>query len=89
MTVGKIAELASIAAIMAGCFLWVGATANDVEATKEDVKQVKEEIKATPTDVAVLQTQVSSLQTAVGEVKAEQSRQDEKLDKILEEVRRR
>lgn len=89
MTASRLAELVSIAVAFGGCFLWVGATANDVATNKTAIEQVKAEIKATPTDVAVLQTQVGALQTSVGEVKAEQSKQNDKLDKILEEVRRR
>lgn len=89
MTAGKIAELVSIGIAFGACLMWVGATANDLQTTKEEVKQVKVDIKATPADVAVLQSQVTTMQGTIGEIKTEQAKQDDKLDRILEEVRRR
>lgn len=82
MTTGRIAELVSIAVALGGCLVWVGSTAGEVKTTKERVNAIEAKAQALPTQVAVLQTQMTAVQET-------QRKQDEKLDKILEEVRRR
>lgn len=89
MTVSRVAELTSIVIAVVSLAFWTGSTANDVAANKAEIAEVKADSKKTPTDVAVLQTQVGTLQSTVQDVKDKQKSQDEKLDKILEEVRKR
>lgn len=89
MTTSRIAELVAIGIAFAACFIWVGRVDADVSAAKADVAEVKAEVKSTPTNVAVLETKVATLTTMMAEVKTEQAKQADKLDKILEEVRRR
>jgi uncharacterized membrane protein YjjP (DUF1212 family) len=81
----RVAELVSIAVALGGCLLWVGATANEVESAKTRIEKVEQ----TPTDVAVLKTQMTVVQESVKEVKEAQRAQDQKLDAILQELRRR
>lgn len=88
MTVSRVLELIGAGAILAGGFIWVGSINSDVQAHEKRIADVQEQVKKTPTDVAVLQTQVGQIQATIGEVKDKQAKQDEKLDKILEEVRK-
>ena len=89
MTPARIGELLSIGAALIAGGLWLGSLDNRVQAGEAQLTEVTKEVKATPTQVAVLQTQMSSVQETVREVKEEQAKQDDKLDRILEEVRRR
>lgn len=88
MTPARIGELLTIAAALIGGGLWLGSLDNRVQAGEIQLAEVAKEVKATPTQVAVLQTQMSTVQEAVKDVKDEQAKQDDKLDKILEEVRK-
>lgn len=82
LTPARIGEwVVVITAILAGG-LWLGSLNNRVQAGEQQLKQVSEESKKTPTEIAVLQSQMDTVQKV-------QQKQDEKLDKILEEVRRR
>ena len=82
MNVSRVAELVSIGVIFAGGFIWVGSVQADASSTKVRVDKVEAKADALPAQVAVLQTQMTAVQET-------QKKQDEKLDRILDEVRRR
>lgn len=87
-TTARIVELLTIATSLVIGGLWLGSLNSRVEAGETQLAEVAREVKATPTQVAVLQTQMSNTQDTVREIKDRQVKQDEKLDKILDEVRR-
>lgn len=89
MTPSRIAELVAISAALIGGGLWLGALQSRVQAADSQLTEVAREVKSTPTQVAVLQTQMSAVQETVREMKEQQTKADEKLDRILNEVRRR
>jgi hypothetical protein len=81
MTTARIIEYFSVGAALVAGGLWLGSLNNRVQAGETQLSTVAAEVKVTPTQVAVLQTQMTQVQET-------QKKQDEKLDKILEEVRR-
>jgi hypothetical protein len=82
VTIPRVIEYLTVGtAILAGG-LWLGSLDNRVQAGEVQLKEVSVDVKAAPTQIAVLQTQMTSVQDT-------QKKQDEKLDRILEEVRRR
>lgn len=89
MTPARIGELLTIGTALIAGGLWLGSLDNRVQAGESQLSEVAREVKATPTQVAVLQTQMDAVQEAVKEVKSQQTKDAEKLDKILDEVRRR
>jgi hypothetical protein len=86
MTPARMGELITIAAALIGGGLWLGSLDSRVQAGEAQLTEVVKEVKTTPTQVAVLQTQMASVQETV---KDQQAKQGDKLDTILEEVRRR